>query len=69
MDARIRGTTCDTSGADATLVEVPHRVITRLLELLDLSARRGAFDIEEFEKVGALYTEAVRCLQNNASLA
>jgi len=36
--------------------------LARLLDLLELAARRGAFDLEEYQRVGSVYQEAIVCL-------
>ena len=41
---------------------MPSKDLQRLLELLELAARRGAFELEEFELIGSTYRSVVRCL-------
>ena len=42
-------------------VRVAEESLTRLLELLELAARRGAFELEEYQRIGAVYTEVIEC--------
>ena len=52
--------------ADANVreVSVPELPLRRLLELLELAARRGAFELDEFQAVGSVYLSVVRCLKD-----
>ena len=48
-------------GAEAA--QIPSVIIQRLLELLELAARRGAFELEEYHSVGTVFLQAKECLQ------
>ena len=40
-------------------VVLPEETLRRLLDLLQLAARRGAFEIDEYQKIGEVYTQGV----------
>jgi len=44
------------------LARIPETALARLLELLELAARRGAFELEEYQRIGAVYDLASSCL-------
>ena len=41
---------------------IPHETLTRLLELLEVAARRGAFELEEYLPIGKVFEEALAYL-------
>ena len=45
------------------MAQVPRETLGRLLELLELAASRGAFEIEEFQAIGNVYAEVQTCLK------
>jgi hypothetical protein len=47
---------------DEVEVTVPLVHLRRLLELLEVAARRGTYELEEFQRVGALYDAVAQCL-------
>ena len=48
-------TVCETNSSVA--ISVPAASLRQLLELLELAARRGAFELEEFRAIGGIYAE------------
>ena len=51
----------------APTAPVPAAVLQRLLELLELAARRGAFELEEYQRIGEVYLVAQQCLQSTVA--
>ena len=41
-----------------SLAQIPEQYLSRLLDLLELAARRGAFEIEEYQAIGEIYNAA-----------
>lgn len=52
----------DTALAQSQKVLVSQETLERLLELLELAARRGAFEIEEYRSIGEVYSSGRSCL-------
>ncbi len=48
----------------AVLASVPVDSISRLLDLLQLAAARGAYRLEEYEGIGQVYKTVLTCLPN-----
>ena len=46
--------------------QVPEVTLVRLVELLELAARRGAFEIEEYQRIGGVYETVLSCLPPGA---
>jgi hypothetical protein len=47
-------------------VQVARDTFVRLLELLELAARRGAFELEEYRRIGLVFEAALLSLQEPA---
>ena len=50
------------SAPAAVSASVPTDSISRLLDLLQLAAARGAYRLEEYERIGQVYNSVVVCL-------
>ena len=46
--------------------QVPEATLVRLVELLELAARRGAFEIEEYQRIDGVYESVLSCLPPGA---
>lgn len=46
-------------------VNIREDILLKFLDLLELASRRGAFEIEEFQDVHAVYTAARECLPSH----
>uniref|UniRef100_A0A6C0BZQ6 Uncharacterized protein n=1 Tax=viral metagenome TaxID=1070528 RepID=A0A6C0BZQ6_9ZZZZ len=60
MDSAERGVV----GSLNNILEIPSETVVRLLEVVELAARRGAFEIEEYQAIGALYSASLGYIKN-----
>ena len=44
------------ASSEQSILTVPAITFHRLIDLLELAARRGAFEIEEYQAIGELYS-------------
>ena len=51
----------------AVSASVPADSISRLLDLLQLAAARGAYRLEEYERIGQVYSSVVICLPSSTT--